>query len=55
MKKMKNTRYARIDTTYTTAMDAKINRVENAVLDQQARLDEMIQRLKNMLEDEPKS
>lgn len=49
MKKMKGTRYAHIGTSYTPIMDAEIAKLEAAVLNQQARLNEAILKVKGML------
>ena len=49
MKKMKGTRYAHIGTSYTPAMDAEIAKLEAAVLNQQARLNEAILKVKSWL------
>ena len=49
MKKMKNTKYAHIGTSYTPLMDAEIDKLENAVLNRQARLNEMILKLRKEL------
>ena len=46
MKKVHGTRYAHIGTSYTTALDAEIAKVEAAVLNQQARLNEIALMLK---------
>ena len=51
MKKIKNTRNAYVGTTYSTQMNAEINRVEEMILAQQARLDE-IERLIKALKGE---
>lgn len=49
MKKMKGTRYAHIGTSWTPIMDAEIAKLEAAVLNQQARLDEAILKVKGWL------
>ena len=49
MKKMKGTRYAHIGTTYTPWLDAEIAKVEAAVLNQQARLNEIAQAVRGLV------
>ena len=49
MKKMKGTRYAHIGTSYTPRLDAEIAKVETMVLNQQARLNEAILKVKGWL------
>lgn len=41
MKKIKNTKYAHIGVSYTPRLDAEIAKVEAAILNQQARLNEI--------------
>ena len=48
MKKFKGTKYAHIGTTYTPTLDAEIDRVEQLVLNQQARLNELAQKLREL-------
>ena len=49
MKKFKGTKYAHIGTSYTPLLDAEIAKLESAVLNQQARLNEAILKVKGML------
>lgn len=49
MKKFRGTKYARIGTSYTPLLDAEIAKVEASVLNQQARLNEMILKLRKEL------
>jgi len=49
MKKFKGTKYAHIGTSYTPQLDAEIAKLESAVLNQQARLNEAILKVKGML------
>lgn len=53
MKKMKNTRYAHIGTSYTPRMDAEIDRLEAAVLAREVHLNEMflILKIKGLLDE----
>jgi len=48
MKKMKGTHYAHIGTSYTPAMDAEIAKLEAAVLNQQARLNAIALKVKDL-------
>lgn len=41
MKKFRGTKFAKIGTTYTPLLDTEIAKVEAAILDQQARLNEI--------------
>lgn len=41
MKKFRGTKFAKVGTTYTPRLDAEIAKVEAAVLNQQARLNEI--------------
>ena len=45
MKKFRGTKYAHIGTSYSALMDAEIARVEQLVLNQQARLNEIALRV----------
>lgn len=49
MKKFKGTKYAHISTSYTPQLDAEIAKLESAVLNQQARLNEAILKVKGWL------
>lgn len=49
MKKFRGTKYAHIGTSYTPLLDAEIAKVESAVLNQQARLNELELRIRKLL------
>ena len=49
MKKLRGTKYAHIGTSYTSFMDAEIDRVEALVLNQQARINELSLRVQRLL------
>ena len=49
MKKFKGTKYAHIGTSYTPLLDAEIAKLESAVLNQQARLVEITERVEDLL------
>ena len=49
MKKFRGTKYAYIGTSYTTLLDAEIDRVEMLVLNQQARINELSLRFQHLL------
>jgi len=49
MKKFRGTKYAHIGTSYTPQLDAEINRVEALVMNQQARLVEITERVEDLL------
>ena len=53
MKKFHGTKYAYIGTSYTSFLDAEIDRVEMLVLNQQARINELELRVQKLLGLEP--
>jgi len=48
MKKFRGTKYAYIGTSYTTLLDAEIDRVEALVLNQQGRINELALRVQRL-------
>ena len=49
MKKFRGTKFAKIGTSYTTRLDAEIDRVEAMVLNKQARINELSLRVQRLI------